>query len=61
MITQRRSNHEDHMAIRQPRQPRRIITETSSCCVFGRNNLMWPTMSYSNPTKSLRGISFEPN
>ena len=53
MITQRRENHGDHLAMLQCRQPSRIFMEKNSCCVFGGIRLMSCIMSCSNRTRSL--------
>ena len=59
MVTQRRGNHGDHLAMLQ-HQPSRIL-EKNSCCVFGGISLMSYIMSCSNRTRPLLGLSIEHN
>jgi len=49
-ITQKRGNHEDHLAMLQHRQPSRIFMfmEKNSCCVFDGISLVSCIMSCSN-------------
>jgi len=56
MITQRKGNHGDHLAMLHHRQPSRIFMEKKSCCVFGGISLVSCIMSYSNRTRPLLGL-----
>jgi len=60
-ITQRRENHEDHLAMLQHRQPSRIFMEKNSCCIFGGISLVSCIMSCSNRMRLLLGLSTEHN
>ena len=50
MVTQRRGNHGDHLAMLQHRQPSRIFMEKNSCCVFDGISLVYYALLKPNET-----------